>query len=132
MFDWKNFIDLAQELIYKHSTEYSEALYRTVISRCYYGIFKQVEDYLKSFSLLDRDKVGRKLSSHKRQIYFLRNHSNPQVRKFGDKLDNLKRQRERADYKAHEIVNRFDAERAIKHAYELSDIWTKTIKETIS
>ncbi len=133
MFDWKDFISLAQELISNHNTDYNEALYRTVISRCYYGIFKQVEDYLDSLnvSLPEIDNRGRRLGSHEKRIYFLRNHNNLQVRKFGDKLNNLKHQRKKADYRAAESIDRAKAEKTIRDAFELSSKWDKNIKGII-
>jgi len=133
MFDWKDFINLAQELIFNHSTNYSEALYRTVISRSYYGIFKQVEDYLDrlNVSLPDRDNRGRKLGSHEKRIYFLRIHNNPQVRRFGYKLNDLKRQRKKADYRATENISKTEADKAIRDAFDLSNSWDGNIKGII-
>ena len=133
MFDWRDFIAFAQELIAGHNTTYNEALYRTVISRCYYGIFKQVEDFLDSLnvSLPNMDSRGRKLGSHEKRIYFLQDHDNSEVRRFGDKLNNLKRQRKKADYRANECINHSQAEKAIQEAFELSNRWIKTIKGII-
>ena len=132
MFDWRNFITLAQELI-SHDTTFKEALYRTVISRCYYGVFKQVEDCLGSFnvSLPDRDRRGRSLGSHEKRIYFLQTYPNPEVRRFGDKLKDLKRQRMKADYKANTNVNSREMRRVLQNALELSDRWTNTIRGII-
>ena len=133
MFDWSDFITLAQELISSHTTAYNEALCRTVISRCYYGIFKQVEDFLDSLNvpLPDEDIKGRKLGSHEKRIYFLQSHDNSDVRRFGDKLNNLKRQRKKSDYKASKCINYSEAERAIQDALELSNRWNGTIRGII-
>ncbi len=133
MFNWKDFIDLAQELISHYDTQYKAGLYRTAISRCYYGIFKQVEDYLDSLNLplLEEDDRRRKLGSHGKKIYFLRTHENRDVRRFGDKLNDLKNKRLKADYRANENIERIEAERAVKLAFELYDIWTTKILNLI-
>lgn len=133
MFDWKDFINLAQELISNHNTNYSEALYRTVISRSYYGIFKQVEDYLDGLnvSLPDMDNKGRRFGSHEKLIRFLRSHNNSQVRGFGDKLNNLKRKRKKADYIATENISKAEADEAIRDAFDLSNRWDVNIKGII-
>jgi len=128
MFDWQDFINLVQELIYKHKTNYDEALYRTIISRAYYGIFKQVEDYLKpNVSLPDKDDEGNRLGSHERVIDFLRNHSNSQVKRFGKKLNELKKLRRKADYTATEKISRVEAIKAIDYSIDLSKKWKDTI-----
>lgn len=125
MFDWKDFIDLAKELLFKCDTTYKEANYRTVISRCYYGIFKQVEDYLESLGipLPEEDRTGRKLGLHEKKIYFLQTHKDSNVRRFGDKLDRLKRLRKKADYTANISVTISEAKEAVKEATELFNRW---------
>jgi len=103
MFNWEDFIKLSQELISNLNTQYNEALYRTIISRAYYGVFKQVEDFLKD-NVPERDTRGRKLGSHDKYIEFLKNHTSEEVRKFGSLLANLKRYRLKADYRANERI----------------------------
>ncbi len=130
MFDWGDFIAFAKELISSYKTNYSEALYRTVISRCYYGIFKQVEDCLDNLniSLPEEDSRGRRLGSHEKRIYFLQTHDNSNVRRFGYKLNELKRQRKKADYMAEEGVSRFEANRALNTASDLSNMWMRAVR----
>jgi len=125
MFNWKEFIDLANELLSKHNITYNEANYRTIISRCYYGVFKQVEDYLKSLKIPipEKDKNGKRLGSHERIIYFLRYHTNSKVRSLGYKLMQLKDLREDADYHAWQTINIFNAQKAINKANKLSKEW---------
>jgi len=133
MFDWEDFINLAYELIQEHNTNYDEALYRTIISRAYYGIFKQVEDYLKlRVSLPNSDYRGRKLGSHERVIFFLQTHKNPKVKEFGDILEDLKRLRHKADYNAKENIGKDEATRAVEDALDLSEKWNTTIINLIS
>mgnify|MGYP001773574264 CR=1 FL=1 len=134
MFNWKDFINLSEELINGFGTQYEEALYRTIISRSYYGIFKQVEDKLKelNISLPSKDSKGKKLSSHERVIFYLQNHNDERARDFGDLLDDLKRQRHKADYNAQVSINEIDAKEALELALELRNEWKNQIKLTMS
>ena len=125
MFDWEDFVNLSKELLNDANTQYKEALYRTVISRSYYGIFKQVEDRLKelerkgNITLPSQDSDGYRLGSHEKIIFYLQNHTNERVRDFGDLLEDLKGQRHSSDYKAYKIISRKRAEIALKLALKL-------------
>ena len=124
MFNWEEFIKLSQELISNFNTQHNEALYRTVISRAYYGIFKQVEDSLKK-RVPQIDIKGRKLGSHDKYIEFLRNHTLKEVAKFGSLLANLKLYRLKADYDAYSSIDRRSAKRILQESLKLNAQWNR-------
>lgn len=129
MFNWEDFINLSKELLNYTNTQYKEALYRTIVSRSYYGVFKQVEDKLKEVYILpERDSKGRKLGSHERIVYYLQNHKDYKVKNFGNRLDRLKRQRHKVDYDTQASISRENSEKALKLAEKLSYEWSKKIK----
>ena len=129
MFDWKDFINLSENLLNGTNTLYTEALYRTIISRSYYGIFKQVEDKLKeleqkgNITLPRKDLNGNRLGSHEKVIFYLQNHEDEKVKDFGELLNDLKRQRHESDYKAWKRINERDASTALRLALKLSNNW---------
>ncbi|GAB6073290.1 hypothetical protein JCM14244_16670 [Venenivibrio stagnispumantis] len=131
MFQWEDFITLSQKLFSKEESEWKEvlegrsceeALYRMIVSRCYYGIFKKVEDYL--MNRFNFPQVG---SSHEQKIRFLQNHNNRNVQEFGRKLRSLKTLRTIADYDSSENINRETAKDAIQKASELFQKWEEII-----
>ncbi len=126
MFEWEDFINLCHFLINLNNIQYQEALNRTIISRAYYGVFKQVEDILEGFErqgyiqLPKEDAEGIILSSHGRIIYYLNNHQDEKVRRFGASLEKLKGLRNKADYKAQVSINKKMSENALKTASKLN------------
>lgn len=133
MFDWKDFINLSHQLINSFSTQYEEALYRTIVSRSYYGIYKQVEDKLRDLEgrgniiLPYEDSEGRRLGSHERIIFYLQNHNDERIRDFGELLEDLKRQRHKSDYNAQGRISRRNSETALRLASRLSNEWEELI-----
>lgn len=128
MFNWRDFISFSDNLIGTSRTvyvQYQEALCRSVISRSYYGVFKQVEDYLKykEIKLSEKDDKGRRLSSHDVCINYLRSHSKKEVQRFGDLLFILKHKRIVADYKAECQVDYKEASDMLELAKGLSEKW---------
>jgi uncharacterized protein (UPF0332 family) len=104
-FDWKDFIRLAKELI-KQS---DEASLRSGISGAYYGVFcilrnkKGLKDYKKS-------------DVHLKVITLYINSSNPQEKRVGSLLDELRKRRNDADYNEDKTVDCKFAQRAIEDA----------------
>ncbi|MGB9873690.1 MAG: HEPN domain-containing protein [Hydrogenobacter sp.] len=119
MFNWGDFIKFSEELLTKKPQKYEEALYRTIISRAYYGVFKQVEDFFKNNKLeelLDKSATG----SHQRIIEFLKNHNDKEISKFGEDLDLLRRRRIKADYRAEKSISEELAKNTLQVAIKLS------------
>lgn len=103
-FDWKLYIQLADELIaYQRTTSLQEAYLRSAISRSYYGIFCLARNFLisKGISIpgVDTHKFIR--SNYQRS-------SNKAEKEIGDNLRRLWRERKDADYEdgAHIDINR--------------------------
>lgn len=130
-FSWEKFINLAEDLnnqINQSLLNEDEAYIRTIISRSYYGVFKQVEDFLKSSGIQLPKEIPnsrnpskkRKLGSHERVIQYLVRHHNSQIRNFGTTLDALRRQRMEADYHAIPRIQKHEGEQALKSAQTLN------------
>jgi len=116
-FEWHDFIDLACHILDNHELDSSffrskeESVWRTVISRAYYGIFKQVEDFLKNNGLIDIHTT-----SHKKIIDYFDNIDF----QFFQQLDRLKGLRHIADYKKNQFISKRDAENAARLAQSLT------------
>lgn len=111
-FDWKLYIQLADELItYQRTTSFQEAYLRTAISRSYYGIFCIARNFLttKGISIpkIDTHKFvrGQYLASQDKE-----------ERKIGDSLNRLWRRRKDADYKDKATIDINEA----KTAYQMA------------
>jgi len=130
-FNWEKFINLAEDLNNQNNQGLpDEARIRTIISRSYYGVFKQVEDFLKSSEIQLPKEIPnprdpskkRKLGSHERVIQYLVRHHNRQIRYFGTLLDSLRREREKADYHATPRIQKHEGELTLKIAQQLNGI----------
>ena len=130
-FKLEKFIDLAENLNNQNNQSLpDEARIRTIINRSYYGVFKQVEDFLKSSGIqLPRiipnprnPSRGRKLGSHERIIQYLVRHHNRQVRNFGTILDSLRGKRVKADYHATPCIQKHEGEQTLRIAQQLNKI----------
>jgi len=126
-FDWEDYIKLAEKLhdeTNKNSTE--EAYYRSIISRSYYGVF-----------CISRIKAGlefyrpRPLTGdpgvHEKVISYYKNSTIPEEKLVGKLLDDLRKERNNADYDRNKNVGKDLAERAISKAKEV----LKTLKQNI-
>jgi len=132
-FNWEKFIDLAEDLNNQNNQSLlDEARIRTIINRSYYGIFKQIEDFLKSSRIQLPKTISnssprnpskkRTLGSHERVIQYLVRHHNKQVRHFGAILDSLREKRLKADYHAIPRIQKHESEQTLKTAQQLNRI----------
>jgi len=87
----KEFIDLAHELSHKFTTE---AAFRSAISRSYYGLYNLMSRFLvnNNIALPDRAKA------HDLTYQYLHNCAVQDVQKLAKILDDLRAQRNDADY----------------------------------
>jgi len=111
-FNWKNYILFSEYLHQNNTFEEEQTINRVISSRCYYGVFKPFEDYLKDKKIHPpmKDGYGNDLGSHDRVIYYVEKNLN---RKIGRKLKRLKIYRVIADYKANEHISKRDRENII-------------------
>ena len=94
-FDWIHFIKLAEKLIEDEHNK-DEAVYRTVISRSYYGAHHRARQFLESHFALQMDKTA---DDHGQVIRALKRYRNDQqLRRSGRELERLCDDRRRADY----------------------------------
>jgi uncharacterized protein (UPF0332 family) len=103
-FNPKDFIKISKEL----KTGSTEAHYRSIINRAYYGAFGYIRDRLPIYT----DGI----SVHKEVQQFLKRSPNENDNKAGRKLEFLFDRRKEADYKYTMEIKRFLCEDAISEA----------------
>jgi len=100
-FDWNKFIELSERIMEKAN---SEEEFRTVVSRSYYGAFKQANDQYKKETFDDP-----KMSVHNVVIMYFQKHDKMLYRSIGLWLGRLKDKRVTSDYKAAILITKKDA-----------------------
>lgn len=104
-FDWIDFIKLAKKLVKNQD----EASLRSVISRAYYGVF-----------CIARNKKGlknyKKSNVHRKVIIHYQSSNNSDEKYVGKILDDLRRERNDADYNEDKVVNSELAQRILLKA----------------
>jgi uncharacterized protein (UPF0332 family) len=121
-FDWGDYIKLAEKLqneTNKNSIE--EAYYRSIISRSYYGVFciSRIKAGLEFYR--PRPRTGDP-GVHEKVISYYKNSNIPEEKLIGKFLDDLRRDRNDADYDRRKRIDKDLAERAILKAKELLNI----------
>ena len=90
-FNWERFIDVAEHL---RKFSKREEYQRTAVGRYYYACFLEARDYYK---LKTKKNLGR-FSAHKRLIKYFQNSDNTIEKDIGEKLEELQKMRNNADY----------------------------------
>ena len=139
IFNWEEIIKISETLYKTQQSSFNplkdcshEAIYRTICSRAYYGIFKQIEDFLKENSVELKDTIEitnekgeteeRKLGSHEKVIIYLQD-KNSELYKL---IERLRAKRHQADYKAKPKVKERDAEEAYKKAKRAHELFLQS------
>jgi uncharacterized protein (UPF0332 family) len=122
-FNWAEYIDFSEKL-FSNSTSIgcsNETICRVVCSRAYYGIFKLIEDFCEenAISLLDRDRAGNYLGSHKKIKIYL-NTQNTTLKRL---ISRLYTTRIKADYNKNARVTDRLAEQSINNAKQAKDLF---------
>lgn len=110
-FDWKDYIDLAEELL--NRTE--ESYHRSSISRAYYGVFciaKNKKGY-RNYKLKKGENI------HWIVINAYKNSSDINEQNIGRILDKLRKSRNDADYDESRSIDRNLAERVVLSAKQI-------------
>lgn len=107
-FDWKKFIEFAEEL---HQQK-SEEAFRTAISRAYYSVFCTLRN-LKGFEKYTKSDV------HSKVIGTLRTSQDKDEQWIGKTLDSLRKERNLADYNGEKLVDEETSQRCILKAEEI-------------
>ena len=111
-FDPEGFLNLAREIL---SGDPSEAGLRTAISRSYYAVHHKAADTLAADALFTRTYSG---VDHEMVIELLRGRRGPE----GDRVDTLRKLRNRADYRIDVNIEEKDA----RYAFSLATaVWPK-------
>ncbi|MDA2918593.1 HEPN domain-containing protein [Desulfobacterota bacterium AH_259_B03_O07] len=117
MISHKSFLEVAEKLL-ENGTSDDSAFLRSSISRAYYFAFHHVREKLKNNSRIGSTYEKTDNVEHHRinveSLYKL-NHSD-----IADRLGNLRRMRNNADYELDRDLNRSTAERLLKHAKWIS------------
>jgi uncharacterized protein (UPF0332 family) len=111
-FDWNVYINLSKKCLECDE----EAYFRTAISRAYYGCF---------CILRDRENLGDDTTRnvHINVIKHYKNHRfNPNYKKIGIKLDQLRKCRNKADYNGEIEITKDNAELAIARSKEIINL----------
>ena len=134
--NWNEFIEFSEDLASNsYATRVSkECVYRVIISRSYYGIFKQIEDYLnmKNITLPEKYHDGNLIKgNHERVIEFLKTHSDKNIQTIGNQLKFLRNNRIAADYYLSQSsyrnidINAKLANNVILNAKRYTNFWNK-------
>lgn len=95
-FDWDQYFELAQSLSGDDSADPSdEANKRSAISRAYYAVLIQAREKASERSGDNYPTDGR---THRWTIRKYKQDNSPNVKGIGEKINRLKKRRERADY----------------------------------
>jgi uncharacterized protein (UPF0332 family) len=108
-FDWEKFVDLADSI--QQQTK-AEEVYRTAISRAYYGAFCKSRDSI-GFKIYTKTDVHSKVSD-----YFKKS-TDLDDRKIGQLLDALRKERNKADYNGDASIGEGLSRRCIVKAKEI-------------
>ena len=114
-FDPKDFIKISKEL----SSGATEAHYRSIINRAYYGVFgyikKQLVVYVEGASV------------HQEIINNLKHSSNINEKKAGSRLESLFKQRKDADYKYDKEIRKCNCAFTISNAEEIIKLFDSKV-----
>lgn len=110
-FDWKEYVKIAEDL----AKNQSESYLRSAISRAYYGIFclSRNKKRFKNYKLEKGENI------HWKVINEYKNSSSPNDKFVGKFLDDLRKERNDADYDEDKNINKDLAERVIYKAKEI-------------
>ncbi len=93
-FDWLTYIELARLLMERaEEIPASEACYRSVVSRAYYGVYCLVRNFAR-----DIDKVTFPSNEHWEIQNYFRTHRHKVRSRLGNNLKKLHQDRKKADY----------------------------------
>lgn len=115
IFNWDDFIKLANRLMKLEKPDANEAYYRTIINRYYYGSFCIAFDYLSERNRLD-DKT---ISKHKNVIETLIKSANRNEYEIGINLKRLRKLRVDADYLCQKTLTSNDAVDAYQYSNKI-------------
>lgn len=111
------FLETAKNLLAGHR----EGDWRSGASRAYYAAFLTFRKLFQERLARELARVNQKKPSHKWVIRVLRACSDPEVKRLGDMLRDLKEERQNADYELGITVSRQRAEHVVGDAKDLLD-----------
>lgn len=117
------YLPLAKELITSDSN--NEAKLRTSMGRSYYAAFLHAGQ--KYLQLKNNDPIVEStIGSHQGFIRELKESTNRSFQKIGNKIADLKRDREKADYRIKELISKNSADTSYKKAISLIALTEET------
>jgi len=120
-FDWEDYIRLANKLFNEpNKNSLEEAYNRSVISRAYYGVFCLAR--IKAGLEFDKNRA----KIHQKVINYYKSSNKLKEKEVGQILDELRKDRNIADYEGIKYIDKERAERSILKA----NIVIEILKET--
>ncbi|MGV9141957.1 MAG: HEPN domain-containing protein [Promethearchaeota archaeon] len=116
-FNPKKFIDISKEL----EEGNTEAHYRTIINRAYYGVFGHIKEKLQINNMTQ--------SVHQNVIQNLSNSIHINEKKVGKRLETLFKKRKEADYNYHRTIAKNSCNFALKEAEKIIEIFDNPQEE---
>jgi uncharacterized protein (UPF0332 family) len=107
----RDFLDLADELVIGNG----EAEWRSAVSRAYYAAFHVAREFLQALGFA----VPEAESAHKYLVYRINNAGDPQLAYIATRMDDLRRDRNIADY---DLASFYPSHFAAKQVLRATDI----------
>ncbi|MFZ3073879.1 MAG: hypothetical protein WA093_01985 [Minisyncoccales bacterium] len=106
MFDWNNYLVLAENLLSpKDDGTYDEACLRTAVSRAYYAVFHCARDFaINKNNILLQDIKLQKHTEHTSLQEFFSGDTDLRYKQIGADLSRLHKKRVDCDYKNYQIT----------------------------
>ena len=102
MFDWNNFLVLADNLL---RSEGDEACLRSAVSRAYYAVYHRAQMFaISKNNILLQDIIRTEHSKHLSLQKFFIDDSDPSLRQLGVNLSRLHKKRVKCDYEDFQIT----------------------------
>lgn len=121
-FDWADYLRVARELVGTAAPTHDEARLRAAISRAYYAAFNKCRFYLENVDYVKWSPDDRRRGGHEFVITQFAEHPDETRQLIGDRLDRLRVQRVRADYRLIYIDLHIEAPKAISTAQRILEL----------
>ena len=120
MFDWQDYLKLAEELNTDklQNSSIKEAYYRTIISRFYYGIL--------GIAKIKSGITTKSAVVHKEVFEYFQKQNHLHCKQIAQILDSLRKERNKCDYDAEETIG----EKEATYIYEKCQIFLELINQT--
>jgi len=123
--DPKDFLVLADKLVNNFQ---NEAAFRTSVSRSYYAL----HTFMSNFFLKEKFDIAKDEKRHKKIYYYLHNCGIEEIKDIASALDDLRHDRNRADYEMDTVCHKKNARFAFIKASKAYEIFSRHINNPTS